>query len=75
VFVQYTHFLTITHDFVTKYAITCKDLIIIYVSTCTLDDFVLIRHQNAPLVCRYNTLKNVRFGFYHGVVEALALLK
>ena len=44
-------------------------------STCTLDDFVLIRNQNALLVCRYDTLKNVRLGFCHGVVEALALLK
>jgi len=31
-----------------------------YVSPCTLDVFVLIRNQNALLVCSYNTLKNVR---------------
>ena len=45
------------------------------VSTCTLDDFVLIRNWNALLVCRYETLMNVRLGFCNGVVEALALLK
>jgi hypothetical protein len=44
-------------------------------STRTLDDFVLIKNQNALLVRRYDTMKNVALGFCHDVVEALALLK
>jgi hypothetical protein len=51
-------------------------LIIIYVSTCTLDVFVLVKNQNALLVCRYNTLKNVKtLGFCHHIFYGLALLK